>query len=121
MTNPHIAAIAQTLIAARRDRQPADPAQHVDQLQSTDDAYAVQELVRNELAPEQAAVGRYWKSGASSKHLWNRKHSTWHLRWAGHFNIGWKHFCWLCRRVFNYWNTQYFCWPKNCYWRWGWR
>ena len=67
MTNPHIAAIAQTLIAARRDRQPADPTQHVDQLQSTDDAYAVQELVRNDLAPEQAAVGRYWKSGASSR------------------------------------------------------
>lgn len=51
MTNLHIAAIAQTLLAARRDRQPADPAQHVDQLQSTDDAYAVQELVRKELAP----------------------------------------------------------------------
>ena len=67
MTNPHIAAVAQTLIAARRNRRPADPAQHVDQLQSTDDAYAVQELVRKELAPEQAAVGRYWKSGASSR------------------------------------------------------
>ena len=67
MTNLHIAAIAQTLLAARHGRQPADPAQHVDQLQSTDEAYAVQELVRKELAPEQAAVGRYWKSGASSR------------------------------------------------------
>lgn len=67
MTTPHIAAIAQTLLSARRDRQPADPAQYVDQLQSTDEAYAVQELVRKELAPEQAAVGRYWKSGASSR------------------------------------------------------
>ena len=67
MTNPHIAAIAKTLLAARFDRQPADPAQHIDQLQSNDEAYAVQELVRKELAPEQAAVGRYWKSGASSR------------------------------------------------------
>ena len=67
MTNPHIAAIAQTLLAARRDRQPADPAQHVDQLQSAEEAYAVQELVRKALAPEHAAVGRYWKSGASSR------------------------------------------------------
>ena len=67
MTNPHIAAIALTLLAARRNRLPADPALHVDQLQSNDEAYAVQELVRKELAPEQAAVGRYWKSGASSR------------------------------------------------------
>ena len=67
MTNPHIAAIAQTLLAARRNRLPANPALHVDQLQSNDEAYAVQELVRKELAPEQAAVGRYWKSGASSR------------------------------------------------------
>jgi 2-keto-4-pentenoate hydratase len=67
MTNPHIAAVAKTLLAARRDRQPADPVQHIDQLQSTDEAYAVQELVRKELAPAQAAVGRHWKSGVSSR------------------------------------------------------
>ncbi len=67
MTNPHIAAVAQTLLAARGDHQPADPAQHADQLQSPEEAYAVQALVRQALAPEQTPVARYWKSGAPSR------------------------------------------------------
>ena len=46
MTNPHIAAVAQTLLAARGDHQPADPAQHADQLQSPEEAYAVQACTR---------------------------------------------------------------------------
>ena len=67
MTNPQIAAIAQTLLTARRTHQPADSSQHTNQLQSPEEAYAVQALVRNELAPGQTAVPRYWKSGAPSR------------------------------------------------------
>ena len=67
MTNPHIAAIASTLLTARRNHTPADPAQHADQLQSPQEAYAVQALVRAELAPEQTPVARFWKSGAPSR------------------------------------------------------
>ena len=67
MTNPHINAIAQTLLNARRTGTPADASAFDGQLENVAQAMAVQHLILEALAPEQAPVSRYWKSGGPSR------------------------------------------------------
>lgn len=67
MTKPHIDAIAQTLLAARRTHHPADASAFDGQLENVAQAMAVQGLILATLAPEQGPVSRHWKSGGPSK------------------------------------------------------
>lgn len=67
MTNPHIDAIAQTLLTARRDQTPADATPFGGQLHTAAEAFAVQEIVLASLAPQQASMSRHWKSGGPSR------------------------------------------------------
>lgn len=67
MTKPQIDAIAQTLLTARRTHTPADATPFEGQLESVADALAVQNIVLNALAPEQAPISRHWKSGGPSR------------------------------------------------------
>jgi 2-keto-4-pentenoate hydratase len=67
MTNPHIDAIAQTLLTARRNQTPADATPFEGQIQSTAEALAVQDIVLAALAPQQTPISRHWKSGGPSR------------------------------------------------------
>lgn len=67
MTNPHIAAVSQALLAARANKTPTDPTPLLNELQSAQDAQAVQEQVLQALAPNQRTPARYWKSGGPSR------------------------------------------------------
>jgi 2-keto-4-pentenoate hydratase len=67
MTNPHIAAVTQALLAARAHHSPIDPEPLLAELQNAQDAQAVQEQVLAALAPNQRRPARYWKSGGPSR------------------------------------------------------
>ncbi len=63
-SNP--SAVAQALLAARRQRTPIDADASAGAIASAEDAYTVQDLVLRELEPA-AAVARWWKSGGPSR------------------------------------------------------
>jgi 2-keto-4-pentenoate hydratase len=63
-SNP--SAVAQALLAARRQRTPIDANAYVAALTSAEDAYAVQSIVLHELEPA-VPVARWWKSGGPSR------------------------------------------------------
>lgn len=63
-SNP--SAVAQALLAARRQRTPIDATPLATSLAVPEDAYAVQDIVLQELEPA-VAVPRWWKSGGPSR------------------------------------------------------
>lgn len=65
MNASSIQAVAQALLHARRSRSPAGAASLAGHLREARDAYAVQQLVREALAPGEAPV--FWKSGGPSR------------------------------------------------------
>lgn len=67
MTNPHIDAIAQTLLTARRTQTPADASLFEGHLESVEQALEVQRIVLEALAPQQTPISRHWKSGGPSR------------------------------------------------------
>ena len=67
MTHPQIDAIAQTLLTSRRTQTPADATPFMGQLKSVAEALAVQDIVLEALAPQQAPISRHWKSGGPSR------------------------------------------------------
>lgn len=62
MTTSNPSAVAQALLAARRDRTAIDVTAFAPLIQTTDDAYAVQELVYRASDPS-GAFPRFWKAG----------------------------------------------------------
>lgn len=67
MSNPQIDVIAQALLTARRTQTPADATPFEGQLTSVAEAMAVQDIILNALAPQQAPLSRHWKSGGPSR------------------------------------------------------
>ena len=65
MHQPDIAAVAQTLLQARRSHRPADALPLAGHLKTASDAYAVQAQVHGERAA--ASLPIYWKSGGPSR------------------------------------------------------
>jgi 2-keto-4-pentenoate hydratase len=66
-SNQSAAAVAQALLAARRDRAPIPSTLVTASLATAEDAYAAQDLVLREIAPDTAARPRWWKSGGPSR------------------------------------------------------
>ena len=66
MTASAVEQVARVLLAARRDRRAADAAPWADVLASPAQAYEVQALVAQGMAPE-AGFPRYWKAGGPSR------------------------------------------------------
>jgi 2-keto-4-pentenoate hydratase len=66
MSTSQPAALAQALLAARRDRTPIDATPFTESLRDAQDAYAVQQIVWKE-AGGTGAFPRWWKSGGPSR------------------------------------------------------
>lgn len=67
MTQAAISEIALALVQARKNHQPADASRFTDQLQSTADAYAVQETVFKTLLGANDTLARAWKTGGPNR------------------------------------------------------
>lgn len=67
MTQAAISDIALALVQARKNHQPADANRFIDQLQTTADAYAVQEIVFKTLLGANTAFAHAWKTGGPNR------------------------------------------------------
>lgn len=67
MNQAAISEIALALVQARKNHQPADASRFTDQLQSTADAYAVQETVFKTLLGANASLAGAWKTGGPNR------------------------------------------------------
>ncbi len=67
MNQAAISEIALALVQARKNHQPADANRFTDQLQTTADAYAVQEVVFKSLQGANAPLAQAWKSGGPNR------------------------------------------------------
>ncbi len=67
MNQAAISEIALALVQARKNHQPADASRFTDQLQTTDDAYAVQQVVYKTLQGANTPVAQTWKSGGPNR------------------------------------------------------